>query len=427
MIHLDGTTHLVDLSGKNGFNLSLPSQRGIHNGGDAVVAPQSATRVIAYALDFVPFGVNMAEANKYEALRLHDEQPLSFDNVGWFEKGETSRRRIRVSEEAARDTDQEELEGEQFANVKYRQYDINGGIANTWVNYDGKFQVSTFGRMRFVLGDNGVFHYTKGSMNGQGYLNASIHRFAINRRVPMHILVMHTFCGFPDDLGYDPRVTTVDHVDRVKTNNVLYNLHYANLSQQALNRNFVLQKYGVDCFADLPQDMLTQAKEYVARIPDKQLRTTLEMRASKCLKDAANTVMQQFLRGSKLCDLSAYEQKQAAIISESMFIFEYDELKQIFEESDWVLPCDDWKTLNIKLMKPRKRVDIIDALRAVNVTLDRTATLKDPVQRIRVALLFNRVMMYHFHLAKLATESIMAKIATTTSMSSKRGRDGKIK
>jgi len=409
MIHPDGSLHFSEdiKGGKPGFKLSLQVQRGVHNGGHIVVAPQPAERVLAYALDFIPFDVhNMAEATKYEALRIDDARPLSFENVGWYPKGETKRRGIRVSEESACDTEQEELENEVFANVKYRQYGLTGGVVNTWANEDGMFQVSTLGRLRYVLKDGGVFHYTKGSTDGAGYLHASIHRFVSGRLAMVHILVLHTFHGFPDDLGYNTCTTNVDHIDRMRSNNKLENLKYANPWQQGLNRFVVLEKHGVGSFADLPHDTLERATQYVQpQKPDKML-SHLETKAGKHLKDVYLASMQMFLRGKRLCDLSGEELKCAALIGECMFFFEYDEVEDIFEESDWIFPYENWKQLDVKLMVPRKRVgSILDALRAANVTLDRDECLKDDVMCIRLRLLFNRVMMYHHHLAKLAATS----------------------
>jgi hypothetical protein len=280
----------------------------------------------------------MEASRSYEALCPDDQRPLSFDNIAWYTKGETARRRIRVSCEAARDTEQEVLGDERFENVKYRQYDMSGGIVNTWVNVDGKFQVSTLGRVRYVRGDNGVFHYTKGRVDGSGYYHASIHRFATDRSAMVHVLVKHTFHGFPDDLGLDPRNTNVDHRTRDRANNALDNLAYANYSQQSLNRGVVLRTYGVDRFEDLPGDVLEQAEQYVRPRPDES-RTRLEERAAARLSDAALPTMQMFLRGKSLCDLTTTELRTAqSYIGESMFGFEYHDLEGVFEESDWVYP-----------------------------------------------------------------------------------------
>ena len=411
MIHPDGTLHFVNLTeDKHGFMLSLAVQRGVHNGGHTVVARQRAMRVLAYALDVVPFDkYDMAAATKYEALRINDRLPLSFDNVDWYLKGETQRRGIRVSEDSARDTEQKELENEVFANVKCRLYDMNGGILDTWVNEDGKFQVSTLGRVRYVLGDNGVFHYTKGTMDGNGYLHVSMSRFAIGRRMMVHVLVMHTFVGFPDDLGYNPCVTSVDHrSDRTRSNNKLENLQYANGSMQGINRGIVLQKYGVDNLEDLPQDVLVRAEQHMRLKPDESL-THLESRAREHLKDVPFAAVQMFLRGKRLCDLSEDEVKSVKQIGECMFIFEYQEVEDIFNKTDWVFPYDNWKELDVKLMVPRDRIKSIrKALDAVNVMLDWDAIYKDDRKCIRLQLLFNRVMMYHHHLTKFATTSCMS-------------------
>lgn len=411
MIHPDGTLHFVSLTeGKHGFMLSLPAQRGIHNGGHTIVAPQRAMRVLAYALDVVPFDVyDMAAATKYEALRVDDELALSFDNVDWYLKGESKRRGIRVSDESARDTEQNALKGEVFANVKCRLYDINGNVLDTWVNEDGKFQVSTFGRARYVLGDNALFHYTKGSADGDGYLQVSMNRFAANRSMGIHVLVMHTFVGFPDELGHNPCVTTVDHrPDHTPSNNNLNNLHYANRSEQCLNRVHVLQKHGVDKFDDLPKDMLVRAEKHMApKLVES--RTHLELIAQEHLKDGPLSTLQMFLQGKRLCDLSADELKRAHHIGESMFFLDYLEVEHIFNKSDWVYPYDNWKELDVKLMVPRNRIDgSLRALAAADVILDRDAVFKDERQLIRLKLLFNRVMMYHHHLAKLATTSCMS-------------------
>lgn len=402
MIHPNGTPHFIVLTeGKPGFMLSFNVQRGVHNGGRTVVTPQRAIRVLAYALDSVPFDVcDMAAAAKYEALRVDDTQPLSFANVAWYLKGETMRRGIRASGESARDTEQHELEGEVFKNMRCRLYDMNGDILDTWVSEDGKFQVSTFGRVRYVLGDNGVFHYTKGCVDGNGYLLASMRRFAADRSMGIHILVMHTFVGFPDELGHNPCVTTVDHrPDHTPSNNNLSNLHYANRSEQCLNRSHILQKHGVDKFDDLPKDMLVRAQEHLPPKLDEP-RTYLELIAQEHLKDAPLSVLQMFMQGKRLCDASTDEVKRAQQIGETMFAFDYTDLEHMFDKSDWVFPYKNWKELDVNLMVPRDRIDgSLKALAAAGVILDRDAVFTDDRQLIRLKLLFNRVMMYHHHLA----------------------------
>jgi hypothetical protein len=171
MIHPDGTVHHKEITQ---FKLCLPQMKGIGKGGSAITAPQSPERVLAYTLDFVP-----TESKMFEALRIDPEKTLSFENVAWFPKGESQRRRVFDGnhEASSKNTPQYSLQSEEFKNIRYRQYDNLGKVLDTWVCTDASFQVSTLGRVRYILGENGNYHYTLGGKDANGYRMISTLRF----------------------------------------------------------------------------------------------------------------------------------------------------------------------------------------------------------------------------------------------------------
>jgi hypothetical protein len=413
MIHVDGTVHHKDLrpDAQGRFSLSLPQMKGVHNGGCAVTSKHTGTRVLAYAIDFVPFGAqDVSEACKYQALRIDEELPLSFDNVGWFEKGEANRRPRRLHlDHMSTHTLQQELDGEQFENVKYREYDHDGNEIATFVSSDARMQISTHGRVRYMFGDNGTYHYRTGSTDISGYKKVSMRKFKPNKSVGAHILVMHTFVGFPDELGHDVRVTTVDHINHERSDDRLVNLQYANRCYQSLNRRNVLQKYDAGCFDELPDSLIERASSYTPLQPQETFGE-LEKHAETLLRETPFDALQSFMRLTDIETHSAADlRKMASSIAESMFMFDYTDMEPFFERSNWVYEFEKWKSLDVGKMRPRERVkSIIAALNDMGQDLEFDTVKHSDVTMTRLRLLFNRVMMYHHHRAREAHITLLS-------------------
>jgi hypothetical protein len=403
MIHPNGKTYTKPVkANKQGcFVLALPQMKGVGNGGATITSAHTPERVLAHTLDFVPWGAeDAASASKYHALKIDDSIPLSFDNVEWYKAGEANRRGRRVSceELTSKNTPQVILDQEEFRSVRLRCFDRLGKATDTYICEDDKYQVSNIGRVRYILGDNGHYHYTLGAIDIKGYRIVSIDRFLRGKRRGVHILVMHTFLGFPDDLGYDVRFTSIDHANRDPSCNELHNLTYRNLCFQSFNRSYVLQKYGVDDVDDLPEAQRVRMERWTPPLPPDQVQGTLETRAHSVLRDTPLSSLQKFLRNVSIENASDGE---LASISESLFLFTWPELETIFDTSDWVFPFLEWKKLDISNMIPRDRVEsILKALNYHGVQLDkRTDVFSNKVMTARVKMLFNRVYMYHHYIA----------------------------
>ncbi|CAH6420933.1 HNH endonuclease [uncultured virus] len=77
-----------------------------------------------------------------------------------------------------------------------------------------------------------------GYLNSSGYMGVGIRVNDITKEVLVHILICYAFHGNPQDKTY-----TVDHIDKIKTNNIPNNLRWASKSEQSLNRDpFTAQK-----------------------------------------------------------------------------------------------------------------------------------------------------------------------------------------
>lgn len=97
-----------------------------------------------------------------------------------------------------------------------------------WKDIEGydNYEVSTLGQVR----NKKTGHATFGSLNDQGYLRVSLEKKTHN----VHRLVALAFLENPNNYP------TVDHKDRIKTNNNLTNLQWASREMQNQNRDCVL-------------------------------------------------------------------------------------------------------------------------------------------------------------------------------------------
>lgn len=108
-------------------------------------------------------------------------------------------------------------------------------------NYEGRYQVSSFGRVRSVdrevLTIKNVIKFHKGRIlshgdDGYGYLCVSLHKHSKSKSFKVHQLVAiaflhHTPCGFK---------LVVDHVNNIKTDNNAYNLQIITTQQNCIKR-----------------------------------------------------------------------------------------------------------------------------------------------------------------------------------------------
>jgi hypothetical protein len=111
--------------------------------------------------------------------------------------------------------------------------------------YEGEYQVSTHGRVksldRPVLLPNGIINNVKGRVispffDKYGYNRAFLWNHGKSKRFQVARLVA---------LAFLPRVEgklTVDHIDRVKSNNNISNLRWADRFDQNRNRDCVINK-----------------------------------------------------------------------------------------------------------------------------------------------------------------------------------------
>ena len=91
--------------------------------------------------------------------------------------------------------------------------------------YEDKYEVSDFGRVRNMI-KGFILKQTKHS---DGYLMVSLNNTDGQNKPYIHRLVARAFIPNPDNLP------TVDHIDRDKTNNAVYNLRWASRKQQVAN------------------------------------------------------------------------------------------------------------------------------------------------------------------------------------------------
>lgn len=106
--------------------------------------------------------------------------------------------------------------------------------------YEGYYQVSNLGRVksleRLVIGKNGKRYFCEskelfGTVDSTGYLMVTLRKDGTRKTISVHRLVAKTFIPNPDGKP------TVDHINRVTTDNRVDNLRWATMSEQADNRD----------------------------------------------------------------------------------------------------------------------------------------------------------------------------------------------
>lgn len=93
--------------------------------------------------------------------------------------------------------------------------------------YEGLYMVSTFGRVK----NSRTGRILKPSVNNCGYLQVRLCKNGITKNYLVHRLVAEAFISNPDNLP------TVDHINRIVSDNRVENLRWANMVVQCRNRN----------------------------------------------------------------------------------------------------------------------------------------------------------------------------------------------
>jgi len=103
---------------------------------------------------------------------------------------------------------------------------------------EGFYMISSEGRMvslgRYVASKNGSFRYKKPKLqlltkNNSGYYEVRISIRGVRRTMTVHPIVGKTF--IPNPYKY----STIDHIDRIRTNNNVSNLRWCSLSDNMRN------------------------------------------------------------------------------------------------------------------------------------------------------------------------------------------------
>jgi hypothetical protein len=100
-----------------------------------------------------------------------------------------------------------------------------------FINYP-YYQISTYGRIISLK----LKRFLNGSIDSRGYIIICLTQNGISQQYQLHRLVALAFIPYPDP-NCNSNDYTVDHIDRNKTNNFMYNLRWATSSEQNLNRN----------------------------------------------------------------------------------------------------------------------------------------------------------------------------------------------
>lgn len=109
----------------------------------------------------------------------------------------------------------------------YKNLDLNNLEGEEWrdvVGYEGKYQVSSYGRVKSLIDEYG--HYREKIMkqcfNKFGYLRVGIRKDGKQKNCPVHRLVAIAFIPNPNPNNFK----CVNHKDECKTNNCVDNLEW---------------------------------------------------------------------------------------------------------------------------------------------------------------------------------------------------------
>lgn len=106
-------------------------------------------------------------------------------------------------------------------------------------NYNGLYQVSNLGRMRFKRKNNS-FRYIKTTMGSNGYLQCGITINGKTVKKSVHRWVMESFKPIDKKLE-------VNHIDGNKLNNNLLNLEWCTAKENQYHRRKILHKTSNGC------------------------------------------------------------------------------------------------------------------------------------------------------------------------------------
>ena len=93
--------------------------------------------------------------------------------------------------------------------------------------YEGRYAVSNMGRLYSHITNK----ILKGSQNNEDYLQVSLCKDGIRKKIKVHVLVGNAFIGKREN------GLTFDHIDRNRTNNFADNIRLATRQEQVINQN----------------------------------------------------------------------------------------------------------------------------------------------------------------------------------------------
>ena len=108
-----------------------------------------------------------------------------------------------------------------------------------WKNikgYEDRYQVSNEGRIKSLIGKEKIL---KGGIDVNGYRIVCLYKNNVKKNYLIHRLVAEAFLPNPENLP------TVDHVNRIKSDNNVENLRWANERLQQKNKN---TSKSADCY-----------------------------------------------------------------------------------------------------------------------------------------------------------------------------------